>query len=239
MERVRLSICGHDFSLKSDNPEKLEKVAAELQTKIKKMGDIAVTMSFTDIVMLVALDVLEESYDCVKLVKGAEKALQDAKALEKKALNEIKDATDKKEALLSEVAELKVSLAQSQDELIALRSQYENIDPEAEAKLIEENALLSEKVKELQGKNESLEATWDKLKFDYDKNQKKNSDSQKEEIDQLRTTVATYEKTFDEYATQRNNEVKALNEELNALRKKYSELSDQMNAIVNDGQLTL
>ena len=239
MERVKLSIRGHDFNLKTDNPEKLEKVAAELQTKIKKMEEIAVTMSFTDIVMLVALEISEESYDSVQLIKNAENTLEKAQQTENKYLEEIKASNDKCSILSSEVAELKVSLSQSQDELNALKSQYANVDPESEVMLIEENRLLSNKVKELQDKNASLETTWQKLKSDYETSQKKNTDAQREEIDQLRATVATYEKTFDEYATQKNGEVKALNDELNAIKKKYADLSAQMNEIVNDGQLTL
>ena len=310
MERVKLSIRGHDFALKTDNPEKLEKVAAELQTKIKKMEEMAVTMSFTDIVMLVALEISEENYDSLKLVKEAEEAIQKTQAVENKALEEIKTANDRNSVLESEIAELKASLSQKQDELNALKAEYANVDPEteiklieenrilsnkikeaeaemqaavtdvkalnnennalkseiaelnvslsqsqdelnalklnfentkfdADAKLVEENKLLNERIKELEEKNAGLEATWQKLKADYETCQKKNLQSQKEEIEQLRTIVATYEKTFDEYATQRNGEVKALNEELNVLRKKYADLSAQMNEIVNDGQLTL
>ncbi len=239
MEKVKLSICGREFSLKTENPEKLEKVAADLSAKIKKVKDMGVTMSFTDIVMLVALDISETNFDNAQIIERSKESSDKVQAIEEKAAKEVKTAQEKISLLDSEIAELKVSLSQSQDELKALKAQYENIDPEAEVKLIEENRKLSNKVKELQDKNESLEQTWEKLKSDYERVQKKNLESQKDEIEQLRTTVATYEKTFDEYATQRNAEVKSLNDELNVLRKKYSELSSQMNEIVNDGQLTL
>ncbi len=317
MERVKLSIRGHDFALKTDNPEKLEKVAAELQSKIKKMEEMAVSMSFTDVVMLVALEISEENYDSSRLVKEAEETVKKTQEIENKAYEDIKVVNDKNTALESEIAELKSSLTQAREELGALNAKYQNVDPEAEVKLIEENRVLSnkikdaeaeiqkiqaseshaieelvnaddknkaleseitelksslsqaqdeltalksqyenasskadaelteenaaliDKIKDLQKKNADLEESLAKLNADYEISQKKNQNFQNEEMDKLRTTVATYEKTFDEYATQRNGEVKALNDELNALRKKYADLSAQMNEIVNDGQLTL
>ncbi len=317
MERVKLSIRGHDFALKTDNPEKLEKVAAELQSKIKKMEEMAVSMSFTDVVMLVALEISEENYDFSELIKDAKESVQKTQAIEYKAQEDIKSLTDKNTVLESENAELKASLSQTKDELGAIKTKYQNIDPEAEIKLIEENRALSnkikeveadiqkaqaseckaiedlanaddknktleseiaelkvsfsqtqdeltalksqyenavtdadtklteenialiDKIKELQEKNKSLEESLEKSNADYVNSQKEMQNSQNEEIDKLRATVATYEKTFDEYATQRNGEVKALNDELNALKKKYADLSAQMNEIVNDGQLTL
>ncbi|MBQ2797944.1 MAG: cell division protein ZapA [Ruminiclostridium sp.] len=320
MEKVKLSICGRDFALKTENPEKLEKVAADLSHRIKTVKEMGVTMSFTDIVMLVALDIAETNYDNSQIIAEAEASEEKIRETEEKAAKEINIGKEKISSLEAELAELKVSLSQSQDELKALKTQYAGVDPEAEVKLIEENRTLSNQIKALQDKNDSLEEaiatleaectnaeekssqaaaaeaeilqlktalsdardeittlkeqqisidteaearlieknksledqlkslqaindrleeTIKALESKNETTEMENTESASEEIEQLRTTVATYEKTFDEYATQKNAEVKALNDELNALRKKYSDLSAQMNEIVNDGQLTL
>ncbi len=320
MEKVKLSICGRDFALKTENPEKLERVAADLTHRIKSVKEMGVTMSFTDIVMLVALDIAETNYDNSQIIAKAEASEEKIRETEEKAAKEINIGKEKIFSLETELAELKVSLSQSQDELKALKMQYADVDPESEVKLIEENRTLSNQIKALQDKNDSLEEAIATLEAECKKAVEKssqvdaaetrleelktalsvaqdeiktlkeqqtdidteaearlieenksleeqikslqiindrledtiksleskseayeteNTESDSEEIEQLRTTVATYEKTFDEYATQKNAEVKALNDELNALRKKYSDLSAQMNEIVNDGQLTL
>ena len=240
MEKVKLSICGHDFSLKTENPAKLEMVAADLSARIKKVKEMGVTMSFTDIVMLVALDIAETNFNNAQIIGKAEDDANKVKEIEDKASEEAKKAKEEISKLEAELAELKVSLSQSQDELRALKAQYAAVDPDAEVKLIEENRVLSNEVKTLSDKNKELGEELERIKSEY-KNTLDNTDTQisSEEVEQLRTTVATYEKTFDEYATQRNAEVKALNEELNVLRRKYADLSTQMNEIVNDGQLTL
>lgn len=320
MEKVKLSISGHDLNLKTENPETLKKIAADLSARINRVKDMGVTMSFTDIVMLVALDIAQTNYDNSQIIAEAEASEEKIRETEEKATKEINVAKDKISSLEAELAELKVSLSQSQDELKALKTQYADVDPEAEVKLIEENRTLSNQIKALQDKNDSLEEAIATLEAECTNAEEKssqvaaaeaeivqlktalsdacdeittlkeqqisidteaearlieenksledqlkslqainnrleetikalesknetmemdNTESASEEIEQLRTTVATYEKTFDEYATQKNAEVKLLNDELNALRKKYSDLSAQMNEIVNDGQLTL
>lgn len=240
MEKVKLSICGHDFSLKSEDPAKLEKVAADLSARIKKVKDMGVTMSFTDIVMLVALDIAQTNYDNAQIIDNSEETADKIKEIEEKAAEEVKNAQDKASELEIQLAELKVSLSQSQDELRALKAQYATVDPDAEVRLIEENRALSNEIKTLKENNAELEENIGQLKAECErKASEENTETDSEEIEQLRSTVATYEKTFDEYATQKNAETKALNDELNALRKKYAELSAQMNEIVNDGQLTL
>lgn len=241
MERIKISICGRDFNLKSDNPDRLYSVAEIVQKKIDKMNSMASSMSLTDVVMLTALDFADENYDTRTAIENAMKAANDIKLKcsesEAKAVDLEKQMSDAS----SELAALKVSLSEAQSELCAVKEKLSDYNPDNEKRLSEENETLKNQIAELENKNSRMETAWNTLKSDFDKTQSKNKEdtAQLEELEELRNTVATYEKAFDEYAAQRNSEVKELNEELTVLKKKYADLSNQMNEIVNDGQMTL
>ena len=63
MEKVKISISGHDFYLKSEDPNRMYETAENLQKRIDKLSAMAASMSLTDIVMLAALDIADENYD--------------------------------------------------------------------------------------------------------------------------------------------------------------------------------
>lgn len=264
MEKVKVSIIGHDFNLKTDAPDRLKSAAAELQKRINRIGDATLSnMSLTDIVMLAALDIADNAEE-------TKASADDAKRLEEelsKANRLIKDS-DEAAAKLAEcektVKELKAQNDEFSKQIDKLKSENKALSdkteelnkklsiasPEnalkADKQLIDglkaEKAELAEKNKKLENKLAQLETSWNNLKKDYNRSHKIGEGSvgmDAQQIQTLKETVATYEKTFDQYVKQRNSEVAELNEELNTLRKKYDELNRQMSEIVNDGQMTL
>ncbi len=239
MERVKLSISGRELSLKSDDPQRLHAVAIELQKKIEKLKSVASAMSFTDIVLLVALNYADESYDIEKKLEDAEKQAAALKTEALRASDKAIQTQAEKDIIVAKYNELEEAVAGYETQLKELQDRLSSVNSVAEEKYIEEKEQYIKRISELEAKNAGLEATWTKLKSDYENSQSKRNDNQREEITQLKATVATYEKTFDEYAKQKNAEVKALNDELNTIKKKYADLSAQMNEIVSDGQMTL
>ena len=241
MERVKISICGHDFYLKTEEPNRMYDAAETLQKKIDKLSSMASSMSLTDIAMLAALDFADETYDSRKIVETAQRLSQEIQAKLSDADNKTKEFEKQLSVSSQEVASLKNALSETQAELSEAKRQLSAVDTEAEQRLKNENETLKATVNELSEKNRLIEDAWEKLKSDHEKSVEKSGNNQLllAQIDKLQNTVDTYEKTFDEYANKRNAEVKDLNDELSALRKKYAELSAQMNEIVNDGQMTL
>lgn len=241
MEKVKISISGHDFYLKSENPDRMYDAAETLQKKIDKLSSMASSMSLTDIVMLAALDFADESYDSRKIVETAQRLSQEIQAKLAAAENNAKEYEKQLNASTQEVASLKNALSKTQNELTDTKQQLSKVDIENEERLKAENEQLKATIDELTEKNRRIEGAWEKLKADHEKSVEKNGNNQLllAQIEKLQNTVNTYEKTFDEYANKRNAEVKDLNDELSALRKKYADLSEQMNEIVNDGQMTL
>lgn len=241
MEKVKISICGHDFYLKSEDPDRMYAAAEILQKKMDKLSSMASSMSLTDIAMLAALDFADETYDSRKIVETAQRLSQEIQAKLSDADNKTKEFEKQLSASSQEVASLKNALSETQAELSEAKRKLSAVDTEAEQRLKNENETLKATVNELSEKNRLIEDAWEKLKSDHEKSVEKSGNNQLllAQIDKLQNTVDTYEKTFDEYANKRNAEVKDLNDELSALRKKYAELSAQMNEIVNDGQMTL
>lgn len=241
MEKVKISISGHDFYLKSENPDRMYDAAETLQKKIDKLSSMASSMSLTDIVMLAALDFADESYDSRKIVETAQRLSQEIQAKLAAAENNAKEYEKQLNASTQEVASLKNALSETQNELTDTKQQLSKVDKENEERLKAENEQLKATIDELTEKNRRIEGAWEKLKADHEKSVEKSGNNQLllAQIEKLQNTVNTYEKTFDEYANKRNAEVKDLNDELSALRKKYADLSEQMNEIVNDGQMTL
>ncbi len=241
MERVKISICGHDFYLKTEDPDRMYDAAEILQRKIDKLSSMASSMSLTDIAMLAALDFADETYDSRRVVETAQKLSQEIQTKLEDAENKTKECEKQLSESEQEIVSLKNALSETQSELIEAKRQLSAVDIEAEQQLKKENENLKATIDELSEKNSRIESAWEKLKSDHEKSLEKSGNNQLllAQIDKLQNTVDTYEKTFDEYANKRNAEVKDLNDELSALRKKYAELSAQMNEIVNDGQMTL
>lgn len=241
MEKVKISICGHDFYLKSEDPGRMYDAAETLQKKIDKLSAMASSMSLTDIAMLAALDFADETYDTRKIVETAQRLSQEIQTKLADAESKAEEYQKQLNASSQEVASLKNALNETRTELSEVKRQLSAVDPEAEERLRTENGALKSALDELSEKNRRIEDAWEKLKSDHEKSIEKSGNNQMllAQIDKLQNTVETYEKTFDEYANKRNAEVKELNDELSALRKKYADLSAQMNEIVNDGQMTL
>ncbi|MFR4023444.1 MAG: cell division protein ZapA [[Eubacterium] siraeum] len=77
MEKVKISISGHDFYLKSEDPNRMYETAENLQKRIDKLSAMAASMSLTDIVMLAALDIADENYDNRNVVIKAQQLSQE------------------------------------------------------------------------------------------------------------------------------------------------------------------
>lgn len=88
MERVKITICGRDFNLKVDDPERLKRVAKELQERINRLQTSLDNVSITDLISLVALDIADESDKARSSFGDNMKKISDA-ALE---LNSTKDS---------------------------------------------------------------------------------------------------------------------------------------------------
>lgn len=239
MEKIKISISGRDFNLKSEDPKRLRTVAAELDKKIDKTKSAMTSLSLTDAIILTALDYADSSYDTKNAV---ERALAAGNELKEK----LEAVTKEKEAIqnqlnssISETAQLKISLSEAQNELSGIKQQIAKIDFTENETLKQENADLKERLEAVKEKTASMEQAWSRLKEDFQKSQDKSANKQKQEIEQLKNTVATYEKAFDEYAEQKKAEVNALNEEIIALRKKNVDLTSRLNEITIDGQMTL
>ncbi|MCH5323629.1 MAG: cell division protein ZapA [Eubacterium sp.] len=233
MEKVKVSISGHDFNLRSDNPERLRAAESELKKKISQISEAAAGMSLTDTVILSALDIADE----------AESAKNDCD-MYKKQSEELKKQLEEYEQHGSNMKSAQEELSAAQDRIKLLETENNELIAENDKALAlkEENAELVEKNKALENKLAQLETSWNNLKRDYARSHNKKDDvsgANEQEIAVLKDTVNTYEKTFDEYVKQKSAEIAELNDELNALKKKYSDLNQQMSEIVNDGQMTL
>ena len=147
MEKVRITVSGRDFYLKTDNPDRLYNVAELLQKKIDKMNAMASSMSLTDVVILAAFDIADENYDSKTAIESAQKAAEDAKAQQAAAEGKVSVLEKQLSSASSETAALKISLSESQTELAALKSQLEKIDPDEQERLKNENIRLSDEVK--------------------------------------------------------------------------------------------
>ena len=110
MEKVKISISGHDFYLKSEDPDRMYDAAENLQKKIDKLSSMASSMSLTDIAMLAALDFADENYDSRKIVVKAQQLSQEIQS---------KSAANEKRAV-----ELAEKLTASETEMHLLRSPF-------------------------------------------------------------------------------------------------------------------
>ena len=114
MEKVKISISGHDFYLKSEDPNRMYETAENLQKRIDKLSAMAASMSLTDIVMLAALDIADENYDNRNVVIKAQQLSQEiqAKSLacEKRAEELEKQLSDSD----TELASLKITASEAQ-----------------------------------------------------------------------------------------------------------------------------
>ncbi len=242
MEKVRISIGGHDLSLKSDDPAKLHAAEDELKKKISQFGSPG--LSLTDTVILSALDIADElqtaKADAANAAKSAKECSETAAVL-KKQLEEYKQSGSSSKELQSKLSDAESRISRLETENNSLIAENDKVIKSEEA-IKEENRELSEKNKQLESKLAQLETSWNNLKREYGRSHNKKDDvsgAGEQEIAVLKDTVATYEKTFDEYVKQKSAELAELNDELNALRKKYADLNQQMSEIVNDGQMTL
>ena len=150
MEKVKISISGHDFYLKSEDPNRMYETAENLQKRIDKLSAMAASMSLTDIVMLAALDIADENYDNRNVVIKAQQLSQEiqAKSLacEKRAEELEKQLSDSD----TELASLRITASEAQSELAALKEQL------AGAALRSENDRLKEQVTALTAEKDSL-----------------------------------------------------------------------------------
>lgn len=239
MEKVKISVSGRDYNLKSEDPKRLRAVASELDKRISKAKSAMGSLSLTDVVILTALDYADSSYDTKNAV---EKALAVGNELKEK----LEAVTKEKEAIqnqlnnsISEIAQLKVTLSEKESELSGIKQQIAKIDLEENEALKQENADLKERLEVIKEKTASMEQAWSRLKEDFQKSQDKNANKQIQEIEQLKSTVATYEKAFDEYAEQKTAEINGLNEEIIILKKKNADLTARLDEITVGGQMTL
>ena len=156
MEKVKISISGHDFYLKSEDPDRMYDAAENLQKKIDKLSSMASSMSLTDIAMLAALDFADENYDSRKIVVKAQQLSQEIQA--KSAANEKRasELAEKLSASEAELAALKINVSESQSELSALKEQLSNINTEKSGELETENAKLNEQIKVLKAEKEMI-----------------------------------------------------------------------------------
>ena len=117
MEKVKISISGHDFYLKSEDPNRMYETAENLQKRIDKLSAMAASMSLTDIVMLAALDIADENYDNRNVVIKAQQLSQEIQA---KSLACEKRAEELEKQLSesdTELASLRITASEAQSEL--------------------------------------------------------------------------------------------------------------------------
>lgn len=261
MERVKISICGRDFNLRVENPERFKQIAKELQEDINRMQSNIETMSITDVITLTALDIAEGA-DKIKstfnenMKKLAEVTVELNFTKENlAAVNREKDVLTKDISVINmECKELKQKIIELSDELkttATLDTEKENSNEisllkaekdSLETQLfesMEENEKLLVKIKELEQEKEQYIAQKAQLEAEQIKIADEQESVNSEETEQLKNTISVYEQSFLEYQTERNKEVEELNEEIHQLKKKCADLNNQLNEILDDGQMTL
>ena len=158
MEKVKISISGHDFYLKSEDPNRMYETAENLQKRIDKLRAMAASMSLTKNVMLAALDIADENYDNRNVVIKAQQLSQEiqAKSLacEKRAEELEKQLSDSD----TELASLRITASEAQSELAALKEQLAGAEAQKSDLLAlrSENDRLKEQVTALTAEKDSL-----------------------------------------------------------------------------------
>ena len=158
MEKVKISISGHDFYLKSEDPNRMYETAENLQKRIDKLSAMAASMSLTDIVMLAALDIADENYDNRNVVIKAQQLSQEIQA---KSLACEKRAEELEKQLSesdTELASLRITASEAQSELSALKEQLAGVEAQKSDMLVlkSENESLKEQVTALTAEKDSL-----------------------------------------------------------------------------------
>ena len=233
MEKVKISISGHDFYLKSEDPNRMYETAENLQKRIDKLSAMAASMSLTDIVMLAALDIADENYDNRNVVIKAQQLSQEIQA---KSLACEKRA-EELEKLLSdsdtELASLRITASEAQSELAALKEQLAGAEAQKSDSLTEIGAdeieQLGTRIDELTAENTALSENAENAD-----NALKNENAQlKNQVDELKAENETL-RVSSENADSSSAENEALKSRLAELTEKNRHTEELLEKLRTD-----
>lgn len=244
MEKVTVKIAGRDYSLKTDDsPEKIVKLAAQLEKNISYVARHTRSMNEVEITTMASLILLGEIESIIRgdvsAAEEMQKQLDDCNASLKKTQTELEQTKQKLEEQLCLAAENseKKENQQLRQEMEALRQQLNAAKAETEeisaAKKTENQrhaAQLADYEKKLKELSEEHQLEMEILKEDFAKTaaeKDKAAEEKEKDNEKMRSTLSNYESSFDLYVKKKEEELTKAQEEVEALKDKLAQLEGQ------------
>ncbi|MCL2086534.1 MAG: cell division protein ZapA [Oscillospiraceae bacterium] len=220
MERVKLKICNRDYSLVTDGDStRLEAIAESLEKQIVEYSKNLNKRSESEVLTLVALNILEESDKEITACKNELKGMELKLSEHDKKLNfELAENIHSANSEMEQIANFKDSeKAEMQRKLLEYENTLEKLVEEKQSEI----ALLNKGFVSAQGEMEHIATI------------------KEEENIKLRNTLNSFERTFDEYTKVKEAEIVKLREELDESRAECDELRQRLAALDDEGQISL
>ena len=238
MEKVTVRICGREYSLKTDeNPEKIVKLARQLENtinyvgrKIRGMSEVEFTTMGAMILICDIENIIRKDIDTAEELKKQLEAVQEQLAATNERLEEqLRIAADN--TLEQDNQQLKIENASLKEQLSSVSADSARISSEMQSlaqRSAEENAAHDKKLKDISEEHE-LEIMILKEGFEKASVEKDRIFEEKvKENEKMQTTLSNYEASFDLYVKKKEEELRQAHEEAEALKARNAELEKQL-----------
>lgn len=239
MEKISLKICQREYSFKTDEkPEKIEKLASQLEKTIAQVSrkllgkSEAEIVTFASVIMLSDLENIISNSDKIKelQVKLSEANIALATANEQLARmsgnGDFDDMAAEIDLLHEELEKANKRIAQLTEEVMSARMEVDHFATVKADETTKLSAKIAAYEKQFEELDEKREQEILKLRESYESaNAEMEQLAQEKEAEnaRLHTTLCNYETTFDMYIKKKEDEIKDLQKEMERFKLKDCE----------------
>ena len=229
MEKITISICGRNFTLRTDEPgsgERIRNLAASLERQINEVAS-KINKPEADVLTLVAFDIFDNADKINRAHEQTEKELREK-------LSSLSAEVSKKrdEMLREEMASVESELESMAAGVEAVRVNERNEYIEYEHNLVEQ---MEHKDKELK----ELRVLYDSAVKEMESISSNSASAEAENDSSLQESLRNYERSFDEFSKMKEREIARLQEDNIKLKAENDELKQRLAALSDDGQIIL
>lgn len=244
MEKVKVTICQREYSLKTDeSPEKIKKLAAELEKTIIYIARKTRAQGEVDTVILASMILLSDIETIIREGMPNIDALQDELAAANEQLAAAKARVEELEnggnsemetenALLHEenekleklVTVLREEISSATSELSQLANVKEDENTKLRSKLAEYENDFEKMAEEREGEIRKLQDSFTSANSEMEQI----AAEKEQENAKLRATLVNYEATFDMYVKKKEDEMRRVQSELEELKIRSAEMEKKL-----------